>query len=123
MIVLIVATYSYTQLAGLNALGQDALLSRHVSPRRLGEPGAYAQRYVLEPLLIVRKVSSIGMDRVMRSINAMGVAVSKVRLLYVLQPSTRIRKRFRFYEGAERITRAVSPKLFRRNFSQAIRTA
>ena len=47
---------------------------------------------------------------------------SKVRLLYVLQPTARLRKRFRFYEDAERITRSVSPKLFRRNFSQAIRT-
>ena len=44
---------------------------------------------------------------------------SKVRLLYVLQPRARIRKRFRFYEDAERITRLVSPKLFGRNFSQA----
>ena len=48
---------------------------------------------------------------------------SKVRLLYVLQPRARIRKRFRFYEDAQRITRQVSPKLFRRNFSQAIKTA
>jgi len=48
---------------------------------------------------------------------------SKVRLLYVLQPRARTRKRFRFYEDAQRITRQVSPQLFRRNFSQAIRTA
>jgi hypothetical protein len=48
---------------------------------------------------------------------------SKVRLLYVLQPTARLRKRFRFYEDAERITRSVSPKLLRRNFSQAIKTA
>ena len=48
---------------------------------------------------------------------------SKVRLLYVLHRSAKIRKRFRFYEDAERITRSVSPKLFRKNFSQAIRTA
>ena len=47
----------------------------------------------------------------------------QVRLLYVLQPSAKITKRFRFYEDAERITRAVSPKLFRKNFSHAIRTA
>jgi hypothetical protein len=47
----------------------------------------------------------------------------QVRLLYVLQPRARIPERFRFYEDAERITRSVSPKLFRRNFSQAIRTA
>jgi hypothetical protein len=48
---------------------------------------------------------------------------SKVRLLYVLHRSAKIPKRFRFYEDAERITRSVSSKLFRRNFSQAIRTA
>ena len=48
---------------------------------------------------------------------------SKVRLLYVLHRSAKIRKRFRFYEDAERITRSVSPKLFSKNFSQAIRTA
>jgi hypothetical protein len=48
---------------------------------------------------------------------------SKVRLLYVLQPSARIRKRFRFYEDTERITRALSPELFRKNFSHAIKTA
>ena len=47
----------------------------------------------------------------------------QVRLLYVLHRSARIPKRFRFYEDAERITRSVSPKLFRKNFSQAIRTA
>jgi len=47
----------------------------------------------------------------------------QVRLLYILHPSARIPKRFRFYEDAERITRAVSPKLFRRNFSKAIKTA
>ena len=48
---------------------------------------------------------------------------NRVRLLYVLQPRARLRKRFRFYEDAQRITRSVSPKLFRKNFSQAIRTA
>ena len=47
----------------------------------------------------------------------------QVRLLYVLHRSAKIPKRFRFYEDAERITRSVSPKLFRRNFSQAIKTA
>ena len=48
---------------------------------------------------------------------------SKVRLLYVLQPTARLAKRFRFYEDATMITRKVMPKLFRRNFSQAIKTA
>ena len=47
----------------------------------------------------------------------------QVRLLYVLHRSAKISKRFRFYEDAERITRAVSPKLFSKNFSHAIRTA
>jgi len=47
----------------------------------------------------------------------------QVRLLYVLQPSAKIRKRFRFYEDAERITRQVSPKLFTRNFAHAVKTA
>jgi hypothetical protein len=41
---------------------------------------------------------------------------SKVRLLYVLQLSARIRKRFRFYEGAERITRAVSTEVVQKEF-------
>ena len=45
-----------------------------------------------------------------------------VRLFYVLQPRARLRKRVRFYEDAQRITRSVSPKLFRKNFSQAIKT-
>ncbi len=44
-------------------------------------------------------------------------------MLYVLHRSARIPKRFRFYEDAERITRQVSPKLFRKNFSQAIKMA
>ena len=48
---------------------------------------------------------------------------SKVRLLYVPQPRAWIRKRFRLYEYAQRITRLVSSKLFRKNFSQASRAA
>ena len=47
----------------------------------------------------------------------------QVRLLYVLHPSAKIKKRFRFYEDAERITRQVSPKLFTRNFAHAVKTA
>ena len=47
----------------------------------------------------------------------------QVRLLYVLHGSAKIRKRFRFYEDAERITRAVSPTLFTRNFAHAVKTA
>ena len=48
---------------------------------------------------------------------------NRVRLLCVLQPRARLRKRFRFYEDAQRITRQVSPKLFARNFADAVKTA
>ena len=44
MIVLIVATYSYMQPAELNALSQDALLSRRASLKRREEPGAFERR-------------------------------------------------------------------------------
>ena len=77
MIGLIEGTYSYTQLAGLNVHGQDALLSHRASPRRRGEPGAYAKRYVLEPLLIVRRATSIRMAHVMPSTSGMGVVVAR----------------------------------------------
>jgi hypothetical protein len=46
----------------------------------------------------------------------------QVRLLCVLHRNVKIPKRFRFYEDAQRITRSVSPKLFSKNFSHAIRT-
>ena len=52
-----------------------------------------------------------------------GRGAKKLRLLYTVQPRAKIRKRFRFYEDAERITRQVSPKLFRRNFAHAVKTA
>ena len=42
-----------------------------------GEPGAYAKRYVLEPLSIVRKVTLIGMAHAMRSTSGMGVVVAR----------------------------------------------
>ena len=47
----------------------------------------------------------------------------RVRLLYVLHAAAKIPKRFRFYEDAERITRQVSPKRFKRNFAHAVKTA
>ena len=43
--------------------------------------------------------------------------------LYILRRSVRMRKRFPFYEDAERITKKVSPQLFKRNFRRAIETA
>jgi hypothetical protein len=45
------------------------------------------------------------------------------RKLYILRRSVRMPKRFRFYEDAERITKKVSPQLFRRNFCKATETA
>ena len=65
----------------------------------------------------------MGMAHVMRSTSGMGVAVTEGGCSTYLYPRARLRKRFRFYEDAQRITRAVSPKLFRKNFSQAIWTA
>ena len=55
--------------------GRIAIPSRFTKSTR-GARGV-RKAYVLEPLSIVRKVSSIGMDRVMRSINAMGRAASR----------------------------------------------
>lgn len=46
-----------------------------------------------------------------------------LELLYSLIPSARIRKRFRFYEDAERVARARFPREFTRAFIRAIRTA
>ena len=52
-----------------------------------------------------------------------GAKGSKRRLLYVLKTGVRLRKRFPFYEDAERITRQVAPKLFKRNFARALKSA
>ena len=123
MIVLIEATFSYMQLAELSVQGQGASLSRHGLPRRHG--GARGVRKALRPRAVVDSPKGfIDRDGPRDAIyQRYGRGGSKVRLLYVLQPRARIRKRFRFYVNAERITRLVSPKLFRRNFSQAIKTA
>ena len=59
------------------ARGQGALLSRHVLPRRRGEPGVYAKRYVPAPLLIVQRATSIGMAHVMRSTSGLGAVVAR----------------------------------------------
>jgi len=52
-----------------------------------------------------------------------GARGAQRRKLYILRRSVRMRKRFPFYEDAERITKKVSPQLFKRNFRKAIETA
>jgi len=46
-----------------------------------------------------------------------------LRVVYYLATSARIRKQFPFYRDAERITRTVTPKFFRKNFAFAMKTA
>ncbi len=101
--------------------GRMAIPSRYTKARR----GPKGVRKTLRPRAVVDTpkgyIDRVGpRDAIYQRFGRSG---KQVRLLYVLQPSAKIRKRFRFYEDAERITRAVSPKLFSRNFSHAIRTA
>ena len=101
--------------------GRMAIPSRYTKARR----GPKGVRKTLRPRAVVDTPKSyIDRDGPRDAIyQRFGRSGKQVRLLYVLQPSAKIRKRFRFYEDAQRITRAVSPKLFRKNFSQAIKTA
>jgi hypothetical protein len=101
--------------------GRMAIPSRYTKARR----GPKGVRKTLRPRAVVDTpkgyIDRVGpRDAIYQRFGRSG---KQVRLLYVLQPSAKIRKRFRFYEDAQRITRAVSPKLFRKNFSHAIRTA
>ena len=101
--------------------GRMAIPSRYTKATR----GARGVRKALRPRTVVNTPKGfIDRDGPRDAIyQQYGRGGKQVRLLYVLQPSAKITKRFRFYEDAERITRAVSPKLFRKNFSHAIRTA
>jgi len=101
--------------------GRIAIPSRYTKATR----GARGVRKALRPRAVVNTPKGfIDRDGPRDAIyRRYGRGGSKVRLLYVLHRSAKIPKRFRFYEDAERITRSVSSKLFRRNFSQAIRTA
>ena len=101
--------------------GRMAIPSRYTKATR----GARGVRKALRPRAVVNTPKGfIDRDGPRDAIyQRYGRGGKQVRLLYVLYRSARIPKRFRFYEDAERITRAVSPKLFRRNFSQAIRMA
>ena len=101
--------------------GRIAIPSRFTKATR----GARGVRKALRPRAVVDNPNGyIDRDGPRDAIyQRYGRGGNRVRLLYVLQPSARLRKRFRFYEDAERITQAVSPKLFRKNFSHAIKTA
>jgi hypothetical protein len=101
--------------------GRIAIPSRFTKATR----GARGVRKALRPRTVVNTPKGfIDRDGPRDAIyQQYGRGGKQVRLLYVLQPSAKITKRFRFYEDAERITRSVSPKLFRKNFSQAIKTA
>ncbi len=101
--------------------GRMAIPSRYTKARR----GPKGVRKTLRPRAVVDTPKGyIDRDGPRDAIyQRFGRSGKQVRLLYVLQPSAKITKRFRFYEDAERITRAVSPKLFSKNFSHAIRTA
>jgi len=101
--------------------GRIAIPSRFTKATR----GARGVRKALRPRAVVNTPKGfIDRDGPRDAIyQRYGRGGKQVRLLYVLHRSAKIRKRFRFYEDAERITRSVSPKLFRKNFSQAIRTA
>ena len=94
--------------------GRIAIPSRFTKAAR----GARGVRKVLRPRAVVDSPKGfIDRDGPRDAIyQRYGRGGSKVRLLYVLQPSARIRKRFRFYEGAERITRAVSTEVVQKEF-------
>ena len=102
--------------------GRIAIPSRYVGSRRL-------KSGKVKPALLPRAVVNTPKGFIDREgprdaiYQRYGRGGKQVRLLYVLHRSAKISKRFRFYEDAERITRSVSPKLFRKNFSPAIRTA
>ena len=101
--------------------GRIAIPSRFTKATR----GARGVRKALRPRAVVNTPKGfIDRDGPRDAIyQRYGRGGKQVRLLYVLHRSARIPKRFRFYEDAQRIMRAVSPKLFRMNFSQAVKTA
>jgi hypothetical protein len=101
--------------------GRIAIPSRYTKATR----GARGVRKTLRPRAVVDTPKGfIDRDGPRDAIyQRYGRGGKQVRLLYVLHRSAKIRKRFRFYEDAERITRQVSPKLFTRNFAHAVKTA
>ena len=102
--------------------GRIAIPSRYVGSRRL--KSGRVKDALLPRTVVNTPKGFIDRDGPRDAIyQRYGRGGKQVRLLYVLHRSARIPKRFRFYEDAERITRTVSPKLFSKNFSHAIRTA
>ncbi len=101
--------------------GRIAIPSRFTKATR----GARGVRKTLRPRAVVNTPKGfIDRDGPRDAIyQRYGRGGKQVRLLYVLHRSAKIRKRFRFYEDAERITRQVSPKLFAKNFAHAVKTA
>ena len=102
--------------------GRIAIPSRYVKSKRLGT-GKIGK--ALRPRAVVDTPKGfIDRDGPRDAIyQRYGRGGKQVRLLYVLHRSAKIRKRFRFYEDAERITHQVLPKLFTRNFAHAVKTA
>lgn len=101
--------------------GRMAIPSRYTKARR----GPKGVGKTLRPRAVVNTLKGfIDRDGPRDAIyQRYGRGGSKVRLLYVLHRSAKIRKRFRFYEDAQRVTRQVSPKLFAKNFAHAVKTA
>lgn len=104
--------------------GRLAIPSRYAKATR----GARGVRKALRPRAVVQTPKGFFTERFGGGSKAAifqryGRGGKKARLLYTIQRSAKIPKRFRFYEDAERITRQVSPKLFKRNFAHAVKTA
>ena len=97
--------------------GRIAIPTRYVKSRR-GTRGAPKR---LRPRTVVDSAKGfLAEDTIYQRYGARG---ANRRKLYILRRSVRMRKRFPFYEDAERITKKASPQLFKRNFRKAIETA
>ena len=104
--------------------GRLAIPSRYTKERR----GTRGVRKPLRPREVVQKPKGFFAERFSGGSKAAifqryGRGAKKLRLLYTVQRSAKIRKRFRFYEDAQRITKQVSQKLFKKNFAHAVKTA
>ena len=94
-----------------------AIPTRYVKTRR----GARGAPKRLRPRTVVDSTKGyLAKDTIYQRYGACG---GQRRKLYVLRRSVRMPKRFRFYADGERITKSVSPQLFRKNFRKAIEAA
>ena len=97
--------------------GRIAIPTRYVKSRRT--PRGAPTR--LRPRTVVDSAKGyLAEDTIYQRYGARG---ANRRKLYVLRRSVKLRRRFPFYEDAERITKKVSPQLFKRNFRKAVETA